>query len=472
MLEYLRNASEKPVAKILISILAFSFVGWGVAEWIFGGSVGDNTLVHVGDAEISAQQYNAEKSRELAQMTREQQRAVYADAQSQNQFAQRVMTKIATQQMAQNRADDLNLVVSEKRIAQEIREMPEFQVNGQFSAFAFDTVLNNSGYTESEFASVLRNQVLRSMVLGAVSVPVPVPEFAVLAAYNARYGKRDIEYATVKYSDFKVGTPTEEQLADFYKQNPQTVPESRTVSYVFIAADMAQPDKYDAGYATAVKVEDDIIAGDTMQEAAKKHGAKYVALKPFNRDNRPVDKLLTDALVNKIFDMDAGMESEMIETKDGFLFVRVDNVVPAHTAEFDSVKKSLANDWKKAEQKKQAYVRANELLVDLNKKDGKLANKKSVTVSRIDGAPTELLVPAFRNEIGQNSIEDGSDAFYVLSVKKATTPKVDSKKMASLRKEMENMSATGLQEDYNSFLMREYPIEVNDKVYNRVFGNQ
>ena len=170
--------------------------------------------------------------------------------------------------------------------------------------------------------------------------------------------------------------------------------------------------------------------------------------------------------------MDAGMESEMIETKDGFLFVRVDNVVPAHTAEFDSVKKSLAEDWKKAEQKKQAYVRANELLVDLNKKDGKLANKKSVTVSRTDGAPTELLVPAFRNEIGQNSIENGSDAFYVLSVKKATTPKVDSKKMASLRKEMENMSATGLQEDYNSFLMREYPIEVNDKVYNRVFGNQ
>ena len=472
MLEYLRNASEKPVAKILISVLAFSFVGWGVAEWIFGNVAGDNTLMYVGDADVSAQQYNAEKSRELAQMDREQQRAVYADAQSQNKFAQQVLTKIATQQMAQNRANDLKLLISDKRIAQEIREMPEFQVNGQFSAFAFDTVLNNSGYTESEFASVLRNQVLRSMVLGAMSVPMPVPEFAVQAAYNARYGTRDIEYATVKFSDFKVGTPTDDQLAQFYKQNPHTVPEERTVSYVFIPADMAQPDKYDAGYATAVKVEDDIIAGDTMQEAAKKHGAKYVALKPFNRDNRPVDKMLTDALVNKIFDMDAGLESEMIETKDGFLFVRVDKVVPEHTAEFDSVKKSLANDWKKAEQKKQAYVRANAMLVDLNKKDGKLANKKSVTVSRTDGAPTELLVPAFRNEIGQNSIESGTDAFYVLRVKKATAPKADSKKMDNLRKEMEKMSATGLQEDYNSFLMREYPIEVNEKVYNRVFGNQ
>ena len=92
-----------------------------------------------------------------------------------------------------------------------------------------------------------------------------------------------------------------------------------------------------------------------------------------------------------------------------------------------------------------------------------------MTVSRTDGAPTELLVPVFRNKIGQNSIESGADAFYVLSVKGAGAPKADSKKMDALRKELSNMSATGLQEDYNSFLMREYPMQINEKVYNRVF---
>ena len=57
----------------------------------------------------------------------------------------------------------------------------------------------------------------------------------------------------------------------------------------------------------------------------------------------------------------------------------------------------------------------------------------------------------------------------MLSVKKAIAPKVEKKKMDSLRKEMENLSAQALQEDYNSFLMREYPVEINEKVYNRVF---
>ena len=186
MLEYLRNASEKPVAKILIALLAFSFVGWGVAEWIFGGGVDDNALVRVGNTEISVNEFNLEKSRELAKLTKEEQRDIYTDSAAQGEFNQKVLTKLATQQMAENRADDLGFVVSDKRIAREIREYPEFQVNGEFSTLAFDTVLNNSGYSEADFAQVLRNDVLRSMVLGAMSVQVPVPDFVVKATYNAR----------------------------------------------------------------------------------------------------------------------------------------------------------------------------------------------------------------------------------------------------------------------------------------------
>ena len=470
MLEYLRNASEKPIAKILITILAFSFVGWGVAEWIFGSATSDNTVMTVGDNEISAQEFNLEKSREFAKLSREQQREIYANAETQNEFTQKILANMATQKMAESRADDLGFVVSDKRIAYEIREFPEFQVNGEFSTLAFDSVLNNSGYSESAFADVLRQNVMRSMVLGAMSVPVPVPEFAVRAAYDARYGQRKIEYVTVKYSDFAVESPSDEQLAQYYEQNPQIVPETRVVSYVIVPAEMAQPDKYDAGYAIAVKLEDDIIAGETMQDAAKTHGAKYVSLGEFGRDNRPVDKLLTDSMVAKIFDMEAGLESEMIETKDGFVFVRVDKINPSHRAEFDSVKKSLVADWKQAEQKKQAYVRANEILVDVND-GGVMKNATSETVSRTSGAPTDVLVAAFQGDAGDNKIVSGADAFYVLSVKDVIAPKLDTKKMADLRKEVQNMSLKAVQEDYNSFLMRQYPMEINERVYNRLFAN-
>ncbi|MBP3316294.1 MAG: SurA N-terminal domain-containing protein [Alphaproteobacteria bacterium] len=469
MLEYLRNAAEKPLAKFLIALLAFSFVGWGVAEWIFGNVAGDNTLIKVGDGEITFQQFSMERNREMAAMGRDEQRAVYTDPIVADQLAARVLSNLTSQRLAENRADDLGFVVSDARIAREIRSFPEFQENGQFSAYLFDYVLNNSGYTEAQFASILRSQVLRSMVLGAVGAPVSVPKFAVNAAYNARYATRDVEYATIDFDDFKVENPSDEQLRSFYAQNPRTVPEFRTISYILVPADMAKPDEYDAAYETAIKVEDDVIAGETFADTAKKHKAKHVTLKPFSADKRPTDDVLTDQVIANLFAMDEGMESEMIESKKGFVIARVDKIAPAHTEDFDKVKKDLVADWKHAEQKKQAYVRANEILVDLNK-NGKLEGKKSVNVSRASGAPAALLNAAFNNPIETKTIVPDSDAFYVLNIKSESMPKADSKKMDAVRKELESVSQNALMDDYNSFLIREYPVRVNEKVYKRVFG--
>ncbi len=465
MLEYLRNASEKPVAKVLIALLAFSFVGWGVAEWIFGGVVNDTTLVNVGDSKISLQEFNMEKSRELAKMTREEQRAFYTNPAVGEKLTQDVITRMATERMAQNRAEDLGFFVTDARIAREIREFPEFQNNGQFSAMLFDNVLRNSGFTEADFAAVLRNDVMRSMALGAVAAPMNTAKFVADAAYNARYGQREIEYATVKFSDFKAGTPSDDVLREFYATRPHTVAEHRTASYVLIPSDdMTKPDDYDAAYKTAQAVEDDIIAGESMQDAAKKHKVKFATLKSFAMDNRPTDANLSDAMIARIFDMEQGLESELIETQKGFLILRVEEIVPQHTAEFESVKASLVDAWKVEQQKKQAYVRANELLVDLNK-DGKLAGKKSATVSRTSGAPIEVLTAAFASNA--NSIVPVDNAFYVLSVGAEIAPSADTKKMADVRKEMGDTTTRMLMDDYNSFLMRQYPVEINQKVYER-----
>ena len=134
MLEYLRNASEKLVAKILIAVLAFSFVGWGVAEWIFGASVNDNVVMTVGNSDVSAQQFNAQRSRALAQMDRDAQRKLYADNESQNVFSKQILSELVTKQMTENRARDLGFVVTDKRIANQIRSLSDFQDNGKFSA--------------------------------------------------------------------------------------------------------------------------------------------------------------------------------------------------------------------------------------------------------------------------------------------------------------------------------------------------
>ena len=466
MLEYLRNAADKPLAKVLMFILIFSFVGWGAAEWIFGGATRDTTLVSVGGEDISLQQFNNEKSQQLAKMSKEEQRASYTDPAKAAALTDSVMSKVTLHQLALNRAKDLGFVVSDKRIAEEIKKHPQFQINGQFVPWMFDMVVQNSGLTEQDIAVSLRADVLHDMVLTPTNAAVSVPDFAVDAAYNARYAKRGVKYSTVKFSDYKVAEPNDEQLQTYHATHPTIVPETRNVSYVFIAADNSKPDAYDAGYKKMQEIEDMIISGDSLKDAAAKGKAKYVKLDKIARGEKVSDKVLSDDLIAKLFAMESGSESELIELKDGFVILRVDDVIAEHNAEFKDVKKSLVAGWKKAEQRKQAYEKANEKLIALNHGET-VKNMKDANVSRTEGAPLVVLNAAFAGKEGANSITEDGDAFYVVSVGKTVMPKSDKAKKESLRKELEKMSTRFVQDDYTRFLKQEYPIKINERNYDK-----
>jgi len=466
MLEYLRNAADKPLAKVLMFVLIFSFVGWGAAEWIFGGVSSDTTLIHVGDAEVSLQQFNGERSRQLADMSKDEQRATYTDPAKSSALTQNVMATLTMNQLLTNRANDLGLVVSDKKIIDEIKANPQFQVNGEFVPWMYTMVLQNSGVSEKDIINSVRAETLRKTVSGVASTSLSVPDFAVDAMYNARYATRNIEYTTVKFDDFKVGTPSDEQLEAFYAQHPQLVPEMRSVSYVFVAADMSKPDIYDEGFKNMQQIEDMIISGESLADAAQKHDAKFVQIKDIKRDSKLTDKIISDDLIAKVFAMEPETESEIIELKDGFVILRVDSIEAAHNAEFKDVKKDLAGDWAKSEQRKKAYVRANEDLVALNS-GKKIKNAKSASVTRTEGAPLAVLNDAFAHRDGENVIVEDKDAFYVLHVEKTVLPKADANKKKALRKELEKTSQDYASEDYSQFLKRHYHVTINDKVFRR-----
>lgn len=469
MLEYLRNMSGKPVAKILIGILMFSFVGWGVAEWIFSGAGREPTLVKIGSDDITVQQYNNERSREMSALSRDQQKEIYTNPGAANAFNTKVLSDMTNNIIVENHAKNLGFIVTDKRIAREISNFPEFQQDGKFSTSLFDFYMQNMNYTETEFADFLRGQIMRSLVLGPLAFPPVVPEFAIRAAYNARYGERQIDYVELKYNSYNVGEPSTDQLREFYAKNPKMNPETRSVSYVLIPAKISQPDSYDIGYANAQKLEDLIISGESMSSAAAKAKGKYVHIPAFEQGKAPIDPFLTDQMVARIFATDQGLESEIIETKDGFIIFIVEKINPSHVAEFDKVKKDLISAWKKEEQKKQAYLAANELLISANKGDS-IKGKKTAVVSRASGAPTEVLVSAFSSKVGSNALVPGQNAFYVVHVEKEIIPKDDTAKMAALRKELQNIMTRDMMEDYSSYLYREYPVKINTKNMNKFFG--
>lgn len=476
-LETLRNAADKPVAKVLIGVLIFSFVGWGVASWIFGESAVEDTILKVGGEPLKIVAFENERNLQLSSMDRAQQKQIYTDRITAQVFYEQILSKLTTEVMLEKRAHDLGLAVATSAIADSIHKTPEFQDNGRFSLEKFDSVLAANGMTEAYYSDAIKRQLLRGMLLSGVNDELPAPEFSINAMYNARYATRKIEYTTVKYSDFNVsGNPTEDNLKEVYAKNPKMVPEFRSVYYVLVpVADMSDPSQYDRGFVTAQRVEDAIVSGESFAAAAKKHNAGFIDLGRIDAERKKADGsivhdvLLNDKMTADIFAMEEGIESEIIETKSGFAIFRVEKIEPRAAAPMESVRADLVKQWRMDEQKKQAYLRANEVLKSINANEK--VNLTSATVGRANGAPNDVLVAAFANPIGTNTIVPGDKAFYVLSIGAEVLPKPDTSKMSAITKEATNTLSRAMVDDYSAFLSRNYPIKVNKKAYKRLFGN-
>lgn len=467
MLEYLRKASDKPLAKILMGILIFSFVGWGVASWLLGEGRIDDSILRVGNAPLKIQNFDNERSRALNAMGREKQKQLYSDKTAQKMFSEQMLSRMTTNLMLQQRATDLGIFVSNTHIANVIKNESAFQTNGKFDLNRFNAVLYQAQISEEQLSDSIRNDTLREMVLAGVGAGMPAPEFMTTAMYKSRYAMRDIEFTSIKFADFKISAnPTDAQLRETYAKNPKLVPESRKVSYVLISAKMDHPDSFDAGYKTAQKLEDSLIGGESMSAAAARLNAKFVSVPAISAGRVPGDAIVAAA---NIFEMEQGIESPIIETKTGFAIVRVDSIQPQHNAAFDDVKKDLVAKWRASQQEKQAYEKANALLIKLNAGDA-LTGGKSVRVERGRGAPAEVLNAAFANQVGTKTIVPTSDSFYVLNVKKSVEAPLDTAKRTTLAKEATSMLNRALADDYMAFLQRKYPVKINQRVYKRIIG--
>lgn len=162
MLQNIRDNSKGIVSKILVSLIAFTFVIWG-ADALFTFSADNSAPAKVNGEEISLQ--------ELIQTSELQRRQVLASnpaidpvtldqqaiqsAALQQLIAQRVML-----QYTQNNA----LALSDAAIDQMIIQSKDFQVEGEFDRNLFESLLRNFGLTPSTY----RQQIKRGNLISQV----------------------------------------------------------------------------------------------------------------------------------------------------------------------------------------------------------------------------------------------------------------------------------------------------------------
>lgn len=235
-LDTLRKGVSKTLGLILVALLVVSFAVWGIAD-IFTG-YGRQTLIEVGDTDISPEDYQRAQQDVLRAMSQDEGRALSLQEARAAGLDQRVLERLVGGAAVDTHARSLGLSISDEALLAQITQDPSFQDSaGNFSPLAFQSALRNIGMSEAGYLQTLREQTLRRQLLVTIGEVANSPK-AILDALNTfNEERRILNYVLVpKTAAEAVGEPAEEDLKAYYENQKQafTQPEYRKVGLIAV----------------------------------------------------------------------------------------------------------------------------------------------------------------------------------------------------------------------------------------------
>ncbi len=370
MLVFLRKASQTLFAKILLLLLVVSFGVWGVSASLFSNT--SDTVVAVGDQTVSSNDFAFAYQRQVTdlsnrfgtQLTTEQARAFGVEAQ--------VFSQLAAGAALDQLAADMNLGLSQDRLAQLIADDPAFKNSaGNFDRALFSSRLRSAGLREDDYIQERSKVAIRSQIVDATADGFVAPKVLIDAIKTYRYENRDINYLLLTNANIEpVKAPDEATLAAWFEttKSGYRAPEYRSFNYVKLEpADIADKaaitddqiredyDRRKAAYEIAgtrtieqLSFENREMAEAALQElgngtsfdqlvADQGKTAGDVLLGDFTRDRLP-DAALADAAFAVTVE---GGTTPVVDGSLGPVIMRITNIKEGRTRSLDEVKEEI-----------------------------------------------------------------------------------------------------------------------------------
>lgn len=396
MLQAFRGRAASWVAKILFLLLAFSFVGWGAADYLVRGPQA-GPVIEVGNTKLEAPLAQRIVGREIDALGRQMpglDREQLKRLGLIDQAVEQVVSRLALDQ----EVDRLGLAVSDDALRQTLTGNPAFRApGGGFDRARFNSVINQLGYTEQGFLAEFRKDMVRSYLARGVSGTGKAPAALVDPLLTYRGESRTPELAvSLAGNPDALPAPSAEELKKFYDENSNrfTTAERRKISLLLLSiasvkaeitvTDQEVTDSFDARrdeltslekrHLVQVLVNDEEKAkaiveaakdGD-LEKAAKANGAEVTELGTVTQAELP--QVLADAA----FALAENAISAPIKAEFGWHVVKVLKIEPKVEPDFAKLKEQIADDLKTEHAMNRLYERSNKL-------DEALANGTSIT---------------------------------------------------------------------------------------------
>lgn len=389
MLQFIRGTVGSWVVKILFLLLIASFAVWGIGD-IFRSDGAGATVAKVGGTKVTSMELDQEFRQQISrlrpllggQFDVEQAIAMGLADQSLQTIIRRILYDRA--------ADDLGIRIGDDLVRQRIAQVAAFQgPNGRFDPEMFRRVLSANQLSEPAFVMLLRRDMTRELMVGAVTTGTVAPAPLVADLYRHRQEQRIAETITIPSAAFTtaVGQPDEPALAAFHQDHAvrYTAPEYRgltiaTLTVDDVAADISVAEEdvraaYEARIAdfrtperrqvTQVVVDNQTTAQSIvaaaaetiggLEQAARSVGKEAVALGAVSREDLP------DELAGPVFAAASGHLVGPIESPLGWHIVGITGIEPGASQDFAGVRTNLLAELRRDKALDRLYGLSNQL---------------------------------------------------------------------------------------------------------------
>ena len=181
--------------------------------------------------------------------------------------------------------------------------------------------------------------------------------FAIRKGEIAGPAKSDLGWHIMKVTDIKAGSKADK--AEARRKIVETLKKERA---------------YDEAYTVSAEIEDKI--GATLEDIAGEMGVRILNVKGLGEDGKyakapaaHTEVLKSTEFVDTAFSYNVGEISQVTETDDGFVIVRVDQIADAHPIPMEKVKGEIEKMWEVNERSAIAQEIVNDVMHDLENGD-------------------------------------------------------------------------------------------------------
>jgi peptidyl-prolyl cis-trans isomerase D len=493
MLQTIRDKTTGWVAAAFLGTIAVVFVFWGI-DFQSGAN---NYAVKVNGEKVPAQTVQRAWQQRLSQMQQMLQGEVPPELLKAQQSA--MLDQFVQQTLLTQRAKGFGYEVSDEALAGRVREIPQFQADGKFSAERYNGMLAQAGYSTSQFEAELETELLVTQVQNAVVDSSFALPYELERRYLLDKQEREIDYALIPANSFASQIKvTDEQIQSWYDSHKSDYMSAETVDLEYLEvtrasaeAKVAVDEKALRDYFETVKDRFEsperrrgrhilITAEDGLDEAAAEKkaadltaqvngGANFEELaKKNSKDSGSAQQggdlgwaqrgMFVGPFEDALFSMKPGEIRGPIKTQFGYHVLRLDEVEAGHLRSFEEARAEIESEFRKERAEtlftdeshkldEQSFAALTEL--------GSVAKSLNLPLQKVEGFTregggpfadnAEVIKAAFSEDVlerGQNSpiIPVGEDGAIVLRV--ANHKPAEARPLAEVRAQIEERLRT------------------------------